>query len=104
MFLFYQHTKAATFISGTLHRYSALAFVERILHMADLMIGTALHNVRQTGLEHQQAVREKLATLICYREGINAHLTAAIANAEKSPGGFINAKPIFSLYWKSACL
>ena len=84
--LFYQHTKAATFIRGTLHRYSALAFVERILHMADLMIGTALHNVRQTGLEHQQAVREKLATLICYREGIDAHLTAAIANAEKSPG------------------
>jgi len=87
--LFYQHTKAATFIRGTLHRYSALAFVERILHMADLMIGTALHNVRQTGLEHQQAVREKLATLICYREGINAHLTAAIANAEKSPGGLL---------------
>ena len=87
--LFYQHTKAATFIRGTLHRYSALAFVERILHMSDLMIGTALHNVRQTGLEHQQAVREKLATLICYREGINAHLTAAIANAEKSPGGLL---------------
>ena len=87
--LFYQHTKAATFIRGTLHRYSALAFVERILHIADLMIGTALHNVRQTGLEHQQAVREKISALICYREGIDAHLTAAIANAEKSPGGLL---------------
>ena len=87
--LFYQHTKAATFIRATLHRYSAHAFIERILHMADLMIGTALHNIRQTGLEHQQAVREKIATLICYREGIDAHLTAAIANAEKSPAGLL---------------
>ena len=87
--LFYQHTKAATFIRGTLHRYSALPFIERILHMSDLMIGTALHNVRQTGLENQQAVREKLAALICYREGIDAHITAAISNAQTSPGGLL---------------
>ena len=87
--LFYQHTKAATFIRGTLHRYSALAFVERIQHIADLMIGTALHNVRQTGLDTQQAVREKIAQLICYREGIDAHLTAAIAMAEPSPNGLL---------------
>lgn len=87
--LFYQHTRAATFIRGTLHRYSALAFTLRILYMADLMIGTALFNVRQTGLDKQQAVREKLATLACYREGINAHLTAAIATATESPGGLL---------------
>ncbi len=83
--LFYQHTKAASFIRGTLHRYSAYAFVLRILHIADLMIGTALFNVRQTGLDNQPAVREKIAQLVCYREGINAHLTAAIATAERSP-------------------
>ena len=83
--LFYQHTKAASFIRGTLHRYSAYAFVLRILHIADLMIGTALFNVRQTGLDKQPAVREKIAQLVCYREGINAHLTAAIATAERSP-------------------
>ncbi|MHB1931324.1 MAG: 4-hydroxyphenylacetate 3-hydroxylase C-terminal domain-containing protein, partial [Acidimicrobiales bacterium] len=35
----------------------------------------------------QQAVQEKLATLACYREGINAHLTAAVALAETSPAG-----------------
>ena len=46
-----------------------------------MMIGAALFNVRQTGLEKQQAVQEKLAKLACYREGINAHLTAAIAEA-----------------------
>ncbi|WP_434614250.1 4-hydroxyphenylacetate 3-hydroxylase family protein [Arthrobacter sp. A5] len=87
--LFYRHTKAAAFIRSTLHRYSAFPFVQRTLHLADLMIGSALWNVKQTGLEKQQAVQEKLAQLACYREGINAHLTAAIANAETSPGGLL---------------
>jgi 4-hydroxyphenylacetate 3-monooxygenase len=87
--LFYRDTKAASFIRATLHRYSAFAFTQRNLRLADLMIGAALWNVRQTGLEKQQAVQEKLATLACYREGINAHLTAAIALAERSPGGLL---------------
>jgi 4-hydroxyphenylacetate 3-monooxygenase len=87
--LFYRHTRAATFIRSTLHRYSAFAFVHRNLRLADLMIGAALWNVRQTGLEKQQAVQEKLSRLACYREGINAHLTAAIAHAEPSPGGLL---------------
>ncbi|MHB8506829.1 MAG: 4-hydroxyphenylacetate 3-hydroxylase family protein, partial [Acidimicrobiales bacterium] len=85
--LFYRHTRAASFIRATLHRYSAFAFVQRNLRLADLMIGAALWNVKQTGLESQQAVQEKLATLACYREGINAHLTAAVALAETSPAG-----------------
>ena len=87
--LFYRHTKAATFIRSTLHRYSAFPFVQRILYLADMMIGAALFNVRQTGLDKQQAVREKLAELACYRETINAHLTAAIATAEESPAGLL---------------
>ena len=87
--LFYQHTRAASFIRATLHRYSAFPFVQRILLMADMMIGAALFNVRQTGLDKQQAVREKLATLACYREGINAHLTGSIATAERSPKGLL---------------
>jgi 4-hydroxyphenylacetate 3-monooxygenase len=87
--LFYRHTKAATFIRSTLHRYSAFAFVQRNLRVADMLIGAALFNVRQTGLDKQQAVQEKLAQLACYREGINAHLTAAIALAEPSPGGLL---------------
>ncbi len=87
--LFYQHTRAATFIRATLHRYSAFAFVQRIQKMADMLIGTALLNVRQTGLNQQQAVREKIAQLVCYREGINAHLTAAIADAQISPKGLL---------------
>jgi 4-hydroxyphenylacetate 3-monooxygenase len=87
--LFYRHTRAATFIRATLHRYSALPFTLRNLRLADLMIGAALWNVKQTGLEKQQAVQEKLAQLACYREGINAHLTAAIALAQRSPGGLL---------------
>jgi len=87
--LFYRHTRAATFIRATLHRYSAFAFVQRNLKMADMMIGAALFNVRQTGLDKQQAVQEKLAKLAVYREGINAHLTAAIALAEPSPAGLL---------------
>lgn len=87
--LFYRHTKAATFIRSTLHRYSAFPFVQRTLHLADLMIGSALWNVKQSGLEKQQAVQEKLAELAVYRENINAHLTASIALAEPSPGGLL---------------
>jgi 4-hydroxyphenylacetate 3-monooxygenase len=87
--LFYRHTRAATFIRATLHRYSAFPFVQRVERVADMLIGAALFNVRQTGLERQQAVQEKLAALACYREGINAHLTAAIALAQTSPSGLL---------------
>jgi 4-hydroxyphenylacetate 3-monooxygenase len=87
--LFYQHTKAATYIRATLHRYSAFAFTQRVGHLADLMIGAALWNVKQSGLEAQQAVQEKLAELACWRESINAHLTASICMAEESPGGLM---------------
>jgi 4-hydroxyphenylacetate 3-monooxygenase len=87
--LFYRHTKAATFIRATLHRYSAFAFVQRTLKQADQMIGTALFNIRQTGLEKIPAVQEKLSHLAVWREGINAHLTAAIALGEKSPAGLL---------------
>lgn len=87
--LFYRHTKAATYIRATLHRYSAYAFVQRNLKVADMMIGAALFNARQTGLEKQPAVQEKLSRLAVYREGINAHLTAAVTLAEPSPGGLL---------------
>ena len=87
--LFYRHTKAATFIRATLHRYSAFAYVQRTLKTADQMIGSALFNVRQTGLEKQPAVQEKLAALAVWREGINAHLTASIALGERSPAGLM---------------
>ncbi|MEM7113505.1 MAG: 4-hydroxyphenylacetate 3-hydroxylase family protein [Chloroflexota bacterium] len=87
--LFYRHTKAATYIRATLHRYSAFPYTHRILTYTDMMIGAALHNLKQTGLQHIPAVQEKLGKLAVYREGIRAHLTAAIALAEKSPGGLL---------------
>jgi 4-hydroxyphenylacetate 3-monooxygenase len=91
--LFYRHTKAAAFIRATLHRYSAFAFVQRNLKVADMLIGAALHNARQTGLDKQQAVQEKLAEMAIYRETINAHLTAAITLAKPSPAGLLMPDP-----------
>lgn len=85
--LFYQHTRAAAFIRTTLHRYSAFPYVQRTLSYADLLIGAALWNVRQTGLEKQPAVQEKLSEIAVWREGINAHLTASVELAEDSPNG-----------------
>lgn len=87
--LFYRQTQAAMMLRATLHRYSAFAFVQRNLRMADMLIGAALFNLRQTGLDKSQPVQEKLARLAVYREGINAHLTASIALAERSPSGLM---------------
>ncbi|WP_253718769.1 hypothetical protein [Staphylococcus aureus] len=42
--LFYRHTRAAHFLRETLHRYSAFTFLQRSLKLADMLIGTALHN------------------------------------------------------------
>jgi 4-hydroxyphenylacetate 3-monooxygenase len=85
--LFYRHTRAASFIRATLHRYSQFAFIQRHLRYADLLVGAAYASVSQTGVKMHQGVREKLAELVCYREGINAHLTAAVEHAEPSPAG-----------------
>lgn len=87
--LFHRSLASASYIRATLHRYSAFNYVLRVLRRADLLLGTALLNVEQTGLTKLQAVKEKIAQLIGYREGINAHLTAAVANAERSPGGLM---------------
>jgi 4-hydroxyphenylacetate 3-monooxygenase len=86
---FYRHTRAAQHIRATLHRYSAFPYVLRLRYIADMMIGAALWNARQTGLDKMQAVREKLADLACYREGINAHLVASVAAAQRSPAGLL---------------
>jgi 4-hydroxyphenylacetate 3-monooxygenase len=86
---FYRHTRAASFIRATLHRYSIFPFVLRHLRLADLMLGFAHASARQTGVKMHQAVREKIAQLACYRETINAHLVAAIELAEESPGGLL---------------
>ena len=86
---FYRHTHAAKFIRATLHRYSMFPFVQRHLRFADLLVGVAYTNAHQTGVKMHQGVREKLGRLAVYREGINAHLTAAIELAEVSPGGLL---------------
>jgi 4-hydroxyphenylacetate 3-monooxygenase len=86
---FYRHTRAAQFIRATLHRYSMFAYVQRHERLADLLVGTAYANAQQTRIKMHQGVREKLAQVACYRESINAHLTASIALAERSPAGLL---------------
>jgi len=53
------------------------------------LLGVAYASARSTGVTMHQAVREKIAQIACYREGINAHLTAAVELAEPSPGGLL---------------
>ncbi|MEL3963054.1 4-hydroxyphenylacetate 3-hydroxylase N-terminal domain-containing protein [Lysinibacillus endophyticus] len=85
--LFHNSLESVQFIRKNVHRYSAFNYVLRLLRRADFLLGTAVLNVEQTGLTSLPAVQEKLTELICFRETINAHLTAAVANAEVSPGG-----------------
>ena len=86
---FNKHIDAATFIRATLHRYSIFPFIQRHLRYADLLLGFAYAGARQTGTKMHQGVREKIAEIAAYREGINAFLTAAIELAEPSPGGLL---------------
>lgn len=86
---FYQHIEAAAFIRSTLHRYSVFPFVLRYLRWADFMLGFAHANAQQTGTKMHQGVREKIAEIAAYREGINAFLVAGIELAEESPGGLL---------------
>lgn len=86
---FYRHTRAASFIRATLHRYSIFAFLQRHLRHADILLGTAYASIQQTGVKMHQGVRERIAEVVCYREAINAHLTTAIETAEKSPAGLL---------------
>src|SRR5262249_31130233 len=86
---FFRHTKAAAFIRATLHRYSIFPYVQRYARFADFLLGVAYASVKSTGVTMHQGVREKIAQIACYREGINAHLTAAVELAEPSPGGLL---------------
>lgn len=87
--IFYRHTRAAMVVRAGLHRYCAFAFVQRGLRLMDLLIGTALLRLRQAGLDAMQAVQDRLGELACFRESLNAHLTAAITLAERSPSGLL---------------
>jgi 4-hydroxyphenylacetate 3-monooxygenase len=86
---FYRDAASAAHLRQMLHRYAAFPFVARMMHSAEFMLGAALLNVRQTGLESQQPMREKLSQIAVYIAALDAFLTAAIATAEKSPAGYV---------------
>lgn len=87
--LFHNSLESTQYIRKTVHRYSAFNYVLRLLRRADLLLGVALLNADQTGLTRLPAVQEKIAQLVCYRETINAHLTAAVAEAQPTDGGLM---------------
>ena len=95
--LFYRHTRAAAFIRGRCTAIRPFPSCSAFCPIADLMIGAALWNVRQTGLDKQQAVQEKLAELAVWREGINAHLTAADRAGREEPRRAADAEPVAAL-------
>lgn len=87
--IFYRHTRSAQVVRASLHRYTAFAFLQRGLRLMDILIGTALLRLRQAGLDGQQPVQDRLGELACFRESLNAHLTAAVTLAERSPSGLL---------------
>lgn len=82
---FYRQPRVATLIRTTFQRNSAFAFIHRIPTFGNMLIGTAQLDVRQTGLDRVQGVRDKLAKLAAWRKGIHALLKPTIALGEKSP-------------------
>src|SRR5204863_4787312 len=48
-------------------------FLLRMVFLVDMLIGTVLYNLRQTGLENNPVIREKLAMMACFREMVDAH-------------------------------
>ena len=87
--LFYRHTRAAQHIRATLHRYSAFAV------RAAQPAGRRPDDRRRAAQRPADRARApagragEAGAAACYREGINAHLTAAIATAETSPAGLL---------------
>lgn len=86
---FYRQPEAARLLGATRHRYSAFPFLVRLLRQADLLLGAVLGALRQAGREADQGVQDSLVELAAYRTGIEAHLSAAVAMAERSPGGLM---------------
>jgi hypothetical protein len=60
-----------------------------------------LFNARQTGLDKQHAVQEKLALPACYREGINAHLNGRDRDGRGETGRPLSACP--SIHFSGLC-
>ena len=95
--LFYRHTRAASFIRSCLHRYSAFPFVQRIQRLAELMIGTALFNLRQTGLEQAAGgAREARGAGLLPRDDQRSS-DRGNRGGRAEPGGPFDAQPVLAL-------
>ncbi len=68
-------------------RYRDIVWLLRARQRLDLLLGCAGWLARQTRADELPEIRALLADLACFREGIRAHITAAIALGGPSPAG-----------------
>ncbi|NTA19854.1 4-hydroxyphenylacetate 3-hydroxylase N-terminal domain-containing protein [Agrobacterium tumefaciens] len=85
---FYNDTKLANFVRGTLHRYSMFMFMTRLYALGKLYAGVAFLNCDQNNGTKIPQVREKLAELISYKEMAHAFIVGAIETGSVSPAGY----------------
>ncbi len=94
---FYRHTKAAQYIRGTLHRYSAFPHTLRILWCRRHDDWRSPVERKADRSRQDAGRRVKLADLVCYREGINAHLTACDRCRAEESRRSSDAEPVHAL-------
>jgi 4-hydroxyphenylacetate 3-monooxygenase len=85
---FYNETKLANFVRGTLHRYSVFMFMTRLYALGKLYTGIAFLNCDQNNGTKLPQVREKMAELVSYKEMAHAFIVGAIETGSRSPAGY----------------
>jgi 4-hydroxyphenylacetate 3-monooxygenase len=85
---FHNDVETASFVRGTLHRYSVFLYTTRLYYFAKLLLGVAYLSTEQCGLNAVPQVREKLAELVAYKEMAHAFLVSAIETGSRSPAGY----------------
>ena len=102
--LFYRHTRAATFIRATLHRYSAFPYTQRILYLADMLIGAALFNARQTGLGQAAGGAREAGGARLLSRGDQRASDRRDCHCAAEPGGAADAEPVAAVHRPGARL
>ncbi|MDR5836352.1 4-hydroxyphenylacetate 3-hydroxylase N-terminal domain-containing protein [Caballeronia sp. LZ034LL] len=87
--IFSRQPELANLIRQDLPKWAAQGFLNRSYAKADLLVGTALLLAEQTRLINVPAIREKIATLMGFREGIRSFILASEAAYETSRTGMI---------------
>jgi 4-hydroxyphenylacetate 3-monooxygenase len=87
--IFSRQPELAGLIRQDLPKWAAQGFLVRSLAKADLLVGTALLLAEQTRLIGIPVIKEKIAALMGFREGIRAFILAAETACETSRTGMV---------------